>query len=73
MGSLNCLQMQCPISISVSTNKVFNLLYEVDEYVPIFEGFIAIPCIINEMVKVTEEARAVLLKGPEKDCTFIRR
>ena len=47
-------------------NKVFNLLYEVDECVPIFEGFIATICIINEMVKVSEEAKAVLLKGPEK-------
>ena len=46
-------------------NKVFNLLYEVDECVPIFEGFIAILCIINEMVKASEEAKAVFLKDPE--------
>ena len=53
--------------------QVFNLLYEVDECVPIFEGFIAILCIINVMVKVSEEANAVFLKGPENGKTFIRR
>ena len=54
-------------------NKVFNLLYEVDECVLIFEGFIAILCIVNEMVIVSEEVMAVFLKGPENGKTFIRR
>ena len=59
--------MQCPISITVSTNNVLNLLHEVDESVPILEYFNAIPCIINEVVKVTEEAEAVFLRVAEKD------
>ena len=67
---LNILQMQCPISISVSMPKVFNLLYEVDESVPIFQGFIAILSIINEMVKVTDEVRTVFPQRPTKELNF---
>ena len=51
-------------------NKVFNLLYDVDESIPIFEGFIAILCIVKEMVKVSEEVMAVFLKGPENGKNF---
>ena len=50
--------------------KVFNLLYEVDESVPIFQGFIAILSIINEMVKVTDEARTVFPQRPTKELNF---
>ena len=49
------------------------MLYKVDECVPIFEGFIAILCIVNEMVKVSEEVMAAFLKGLENGKTFTRR
>ena len=52
-------------------NKVFNLLYKADECVPIFEGFIAILCIINETflrkyIGLSGRALDVILTSPEE-------
>ena len=70
--------MLCVIQVALSihegnylfSNKQISFfsLHEVDESVPTLEGFIDIPCIINEVIKLTEEA--VFLKAPGKRLNF---
>jgi hypothetical protein len=52
---VNFLQMQYLISITISTNKGFNMLNEADECVPILEYFIVTTCLTNKFVKDTGE------------------